>query len=96
MASLWITTAGGRKPRAGKTPSLPTHGTQADRLLAALRRKPKSGLTPPEILALGIAVYSARFVQLRDLGWRIECRHRWTVHPRTGRRMMESVYFLKS
>ena len=98
MATPWISTEGGRKYRpetARQDRTNPRNGTQAHDLLTALKAAGKKGMTVPEIIRLGIAIYTARLSDLRDMGWRIENRHRWTKHPRTGRRMMESVYFFK-
>lgn len=98
MPSKWKESEGGRKSRVLRPASareLPRKGTQCDDLLRALRANSRKGLTVRDITRLGIAAYTARLSGLRDLGWRIVNRRRWSKHPRTGRTMLESAYFLR-
>jgi hypothetical protein len=52
--------------------STSTRKTQRGRLLGKLRSRTGHWFPLPEILALGIAQYSARIFELRRLGYRIE------------------------
>lgn len=97
MPSKWKESEGGRKTRfkLSTFALAPRKNTQCDDLLRALRANRRKGLTVRDILMFGIAAYTARLSDLRDLGWRIVNRRRWSKHPRTGRTMLESVYFLR-
>jgi hypothetical protein len=98
MPSKWKESEGGRKVRfkAGEIVAMhqPKQGTQCHDLLRALRANHRKGMTVRDITRLGIAAYTARLSGLRDMGWRIVNRRRWSKHPRTGRTMLESRYFL--
>jgi hypothetical protein len=48
--------------------------TQRDRVLTLLRARAGSWVPLPEILALGVAQYGSRILELRRLGYRIENR----------------------
>jgi hypothetical protein len=60
---------------------LPLFDTQRDRLLALLKSRAPNRVPLPDILALGIAQYNARILELRRLGHRIESEqegdHSW-------------------
>ncbi len=96
--SAWKESEGGRKSRVERPASareLPRKGTQCEYLLRALRSNRRKGLTVRDIVRLGIAAYTARLSELRDKGWQIVNRRRWSKHSRTGRTMLESAYFLR-